>query len=129
MEHQVTLNIPDAVYQRAHQIAERQGVKLENVLVGILRAYWSPTNEKHRQCLHPRLERRGFDTEDYDNTPTEQNLSSHWVLIILRLASSEGVHPQSNISMNALEFSISDSRVQFSSIPTRVRDLVDSVLS
>ena len=44
MEHQVTLNIPDAVYQHAHRIAKMQGVKLENVLVGVLRAYWSPAN-------------------------------------------------------------------------------------
>ncbi|MDE0688474.1 MAG: hypothetical protein OXI61_09940 [Candidatus Poribacteria bacterium] len=45
MEHQVTLNIPDAVYQGARQIAKTQGVKLENVLVGMLRAYWSPTHD------------------------------------------------------------------------------------
>ena len=44
MEHQVTRNIPDAVYQRARQIAKMHGIKLENVLVGVLRAYWSPTN-------------------------------------------------------------------------------------
>ena len=44
MEHQVTLNIPDAVYRCAHQIAKTQGVKLENVLVGVLSAYWSPAN-------------------------------------------------------------------------------------
>ena len=42
MEHQVTLNIPDAVYRRARQIAKTQGVKLENVLVDVLNAYWSP---------------------------------------------------------------------------------------
>ena len=40
MEHQVTLNIPDAVYQHACQIAKMQGVKLENVLLGVLSAYW-----------------------------------------------------------------------------------------
>ena len=40
MEHRVTLNIPDAVYQRAHQIAKKQGVQLENVLVDVLNAYW-----------------------------------------------------------------------------------------
>ena len=45
MEHQVTLNIPDAVYQRARQIAKMQGVKLENVLLGVLSAYWGPTND------------------------------------------------------------------------------------
>ena len=45
MEHQVTLNIPDAVYQRARQIAKKQGGKLENVLVGVLNAYWSPAND------------------------------------------------------------------------------------
>ena len=44
MAHQVTLNIPDAVYRRAHQIAKTQGVKLENVLVGVLSAYWSPAD-------------------------------------------------------------------------------------
>jgi hypothetical protein len=41
MRHQVTLNIPDAVYQRAHQIAKTQGVQLENVLVDMLNAHWS----------------------------------------------------------------------------------------
>ena len=40
MEHQVTLNIPDAVYQRAHQIAKKQGVQLENVLIDVLNAHW-----------------------------------------------------------------------------------------
>lgn len=40
MEHQVTLNIPDAVYQRAHQIAKKQGIQLENVLVDVLNAHW-----------------------------------------------------------------------------------------
>ena len=45
MEHQVTLNIPDAVYRRALQIAKKQGGKLENVLVGVLNAYWSPAND------------------------------------------------------------------------------------
>ena len=45
MEHQVTLNIPDAVYQRARQIAKMQGVKLESVLVSVLSANWSPTND------------------------------------------------------------------------------------
>ena len=45
MEHQVTLNIPDAVYRRARQIAKKQGGKLENVLVGVLNAYWSPAND------------------------------------------------------------------------------------
>ena len=40
MEHQVTLNIPDAVYQRAHQVAKKQGVQLENVLVDVLNAHW-----------------------------------------------------------------------------------------
>ena len=44
MEHKVTLNIPDAVYQRAHQMAKTQGVNLENVLVGVLSAYWSSAN-------------------------------------------------------------------------------------
>ena len=40
MEHQVTLNISDAVYQRAHQIAKKQGVQLENVLIDVLNAHW-----------------------------------------------------------------------------------------
>ena len=44
MEHQVTLNITDDVYRRARQIAKMQGVNLENVLVGVLNAYWSPVN-------------------------------------------------------------------------------------
>ena len=44
MEHQVTLNIPDAVYRRARQIAKTQGVKLENVLVDVLSASCSPDN-------------------------------------------------------------------------------------
>ena len=45
MEHQVTLNIPDAMYQHACQIAKMQGIKLENVLLGVLSAYWSPDND------------------------------------------------------------------------------------
>ena len=40
MDHQVTLNISDAVYRRACQIAKMQGVQLENVLVDVLNAYW-----------------------------------------------------------------------------------------
>ena len=44
MEHQVTLNIPDAVYQRAHQIAKKQGVQLENVLIDVLNAHWFSTD-------------------------------------------------------------------------------------
>ena len=46
MEHQVTLNIPDAVYQRAHQIAKKQGVQLESVLVDVLNAHWFFTDEE-----------------------------------------------------------------------------------
>lgn len=44
MRHQVTLNISDAVYQRAHQIAKKQGVQLENVLVDVLNAHWLSTD-------------------------------------------------------------------------------------
>ena len=44
MEHQVTLNIPDAVYQRAHHIAKKQGIQLENVLVDVLNAHWLSTD-------------------------------------------------------------------------------------
>ena len=44
MKHQVTLNIPDAVYRRAHQIAKKQGVQLENVLVDVLNAHWFSTD-------------------------------------------------------------------------------------
>ncbi len=40
MGHQVTLNIPDVVYQRAHQIAKTRGVELENVLVEVLNTHW-----------------------------------------------------------------------------------------
>ena len=39
MEYQVTLNIPEAMYRHARRIAKTQGVKLENVLVGVLRAH------------------------------------------------------------------------------------------
>ena len=39
MEYQVTLNIPEAMYRHARRIAKAQGVKLENVLVGVLRAH------------------------------------------------------------------------------------------
>lgn len=46
MKHQVTLNIPDAVYQRAHQIAKKQGVQLESVLVDVLNAHWFFTDEE-----------------------------------------------------------------------------------
>ena len=45
MEHQVTLSIPDAMYQRARQIAKTQGVKLEKVLVDVLRAYWASVKD------------------------------------------------------------------------------------
>ena len=44
MGYQVTLNIPDAVYQRAHQIAKKQGVQLENILVDVLNAHWFSTD-------------------------------------------------------------------------------------
>ena len=44
MGHQVTLNISDAVYQRAHQIAKKQGVQLENILVDVLNAHWFSTD-------------------------------------------------------------------------------------
>ena len=44
MEHQVTLNIPDSIYQRAHQIAKIQGVQLESVLVDVLNAHWFSTD-------------------------------------------------------------------------------------
>ena len=44
MEHQVTLNISDAVYQRAHQIAKIHGVQLESVLVDVLNAHWFSTD-------------------------------------------------------------------------------------
>ena len=44
MGYQVTLNIPDAMYQRAHQIAKKQGVQLENVLVDMLNAHWFSTD-------------------------------------------------------------------------------------
>ena len=40
MGHQVTLDIPNAVYQRARQIAKTRGVQLENVLVDVLNAHW-----------------------------------------------------------------------------------------
>lgn len=40
MGHQVTLDIPNAVYQRAQQIAKTRGVQLENVLVDVLNAHW-----------------------------------------------------------------------------------------
>lgn len=40
MGHQVTLDIPNAVYQRARQIAKTRGIQLENVLVDVLNAHW-----------------------------------------------------------------------------------------
>ena len=40
MGHQVTLDIPNAVYQRAQQVAKTRGVQLENILVDVLNAYW-----------------------------------------------------------------------------------------
>ena len=40
MGHQVTLDIPNAVYQRAQQVAKARGVHLENILVDMLNAYW-----------------------------------------------------------------------------------------
>ena len=44
MGHQVTLNISDSVYQRARQIAKKQGVQLENILVDVLNAHWFSTD-------------------------------------------------------------------------------------
>lgn len=41
MGHQVTLDIPNAVYQRAQQVAKTRGVQVENVLVDVLNTYWS----------------------------------------------------------------------------------------
>ena len=41
MGHQVTLDIPNAVYQRAQQVAKTRGTQIENVLVDVLNAYWS----------------------------------------------------------------------------------------
>ena len=41
MGHQVTHDIPNAVYQRAQQVAKIQGVQVENVLVDVLNTYWS----------------------------------------------------------------------------------------
>ena len=40
MGHQVTLDISNAVYRRALQIAKTRGVQLENVLVDVLNAHW-----------------------------------------------------------------------------------------
>ncbi|MDE0685420.1 MAG: hypothetical protein OXI63_21035 [Candidatus Poribacteria bacterium] len=41
MGHQVTLDIPNAIYQLAQQVAKTRGTQLENVLVDVLNAYWS----------------------------------------------------------------------------------------
>lgn len=41
MGHQVTLDIPNAIYQIAQQVAKTRGTQLENVLVDVLNAYWS----------------------------------------------------------------------------------------
>ena len=40
MAHQVTLDIPSAVYQRARQVAKARGVQVENILVDMLNMYW-----------------------------------------------------------------------------------------
>ncbi len=40
MAYQVTLNIPEVVYQRAEQAAATQHQPLEEVLVNALTAYW-----------------------------------------------------------------------------------------
>lgn len=40
MGHQVTLDIPNAIYQRAQQVAKTRGTQLENVLVDVLNAHW-----------------------------------------------------------------------------------------
>jgi len=44
MEHQATLNIPDAVYRHARRIAKMQGGKSESVLVSVSRAHWCPAD-------------------------------------------------------------------------------------
>ena len=41
MGHQVTLDIPNTVYQRAQQVAKTRGMQIENVLVDVLNVYWS----------------------------------------------------------------------------------------
>ena len=56
MEHQVTLNIPDAVYQRAHQIAKKQGVQLESVLVNVLNSHWFFTDEEKLASITSSIE-------------------------------------------------------------------------
>ena len=40
MGHQVTLDIPNAIYQLAQQVAKTRGTQLEKVLVDVLNAYW-----------------------------------------------------------------------------------------
>jgi len=40
MTHQVTLDLPDAVYQYAAQVASTQGQPLETVLISALTDYW-----------------------------------------------------------------------------------------
>lgn len=74
MEHQVTLNIPDAVYQRAHQIAKKQGVQLESVLVDVLNAHWFFTDEEKLASIISSIESTDWwdvegDTEWDEWTP------------------------------------------------------------
>ena len=45
MGHQVTLDIPYTVYQRAQQVSKTRGVQIENVLVDVLNAYWSSNED------------------------------------------------------------------------------------
>ena len=56
MGHQVTLNISDAVYQRARQIAKMQGVQLENVLVDVLNAHWFSTDAEKLAAVTSSIE-------------------------------------------------------------------------
>ncbi len=45
MQHQVTLDIPHAVYQRAENVAKARGIPIENVLVNVLNAHLATEDE------------------------------------------------------------------------------------
>lgn len=64
MAHQVTLDIPHAVYQRAEHVAKAQGIPIENVLVNALHAHLSTEDEDRLTYITASIESTTWwDTE------------------------------------------------------------------
>ncbi len=64
MEHQITLDIPHAIYQRAEHLAKTQGIPIENVLVNVLNAHLPIEDEDRLACVTASVESTTWwDTE------------------------------------------------------------------